>query len=583
MVVLSAAICTKGGKVIIGRQYIDMTRGRVEGLYSTFSKLIQVPQSASKSEDQFTLLETDTVRYLYQILDLGSSASASSSTSKDTMYLVVVTTIYSNIIENAAVLQNLYKLVNYITNNSQQSEGPMTMMRILSVRFFDIVHAFDLVITPHGLLNESVVNMNLINTILEMDSMDEKIAQRDEESKTAAARQLAKQKAAFFKAQQHSVSHSGMGSMMRGFGGGLASPIASGPRKTMDSISSSNVSSRPAPTESSSASRAPSAQRGKGLVLGGGKKGLQPAAAAPAASPARAAAASPARAAAPAAAAAARTSDAELDVKIIEQLSVEMNQDATLKALQIRGELSLCAQTESAGFSAVQLVETGMCSQAQFKAHPQIDKEMWSGGKVVCGKGDKPFPVGHDITVLKWMFSGDSMTVSQPPVSVTCWPTVSPESIVMTIEYDVRDTCVGGMKDVVLVMPLPPEIASIQERDHDLIDVGEVMDGTEFVYDSENGGMVWRIGDISDADRKSGSIEFSLDLGRIGTDVTGEEFLTQLFPMHVTFNLDEKAPSPTSPLRVDSVTERHDSSHAISFNNVTLFKVVKYDIMLNQF
>jgi len=571
MVVLSAAICSKSGKVIIGRQYIDMTRGRVEGLYSTFSKLIQVPQSASKSDDQFTLLETDTVRYLYQILDIGATASASNS--KDsTMYLVVVTTIYSNIIENAAVLQNLYKLVNYITSNSLQTDGPMTMMRVLSLRFFDIVHAFDLVITPHGLLNESVVNMNLINTILEMDSMDEKIAQRDEESKTAAARQLAKQKAAFFKAQQH-AAHS---ALPRGFGGGgLSTPIASGPRasssKPMESVSSSSSSS-------SSDVSTKSAPRGKGLVLGGGKKGLQPSSAAGAGAPRSPAAASPSRAAAPAAAA--RTSDAELDVKIIEQLSVEMNQDATLNTMQIRGELSLCAQTENAGFAAVQLVDTGVASQAQFKAHPQIDKEMWTSGKVVCGKGDKPFPVGHDITVLKWMYSGDSMSNTQPPVSVTCWPTVSPESIVMTIEYDVIEACVGSMKDAVLVMPLPPEISSIQERDHDLIDIGEVQDGTEFVYDSEKGGMVWRIGDITDADRKNGSIEFSIDLGRVG-DVDGE-VLPQLFPMHLSFVLDEKAASPTSPLRVDSVTERHDASKVISFSNISLFKVVKYDIMLNQ-
>jgi len=575
MVVLSAAICSKSGKVIIGRQYIDMTRGRVEGLYSTFSKLIQVPQSASKTDDQFTLLETDTVRFLYQILDM---AGASSSGKDSTMYLVVVTTIYSNIIEVAAVLQNLYKLVNYITSNSMQSEGPMTMMRVLSLRFFDIVHAFDLVITPHGLLNESVVNMNLINTILEMDSMDEKIAQRDEESKTAAARQLAKQKAAFFKAQQH-ATHS---TMPRGFGGGLSTPVAGGPRSTSSSSSSSSSSSISSSSTSSSSQPAPSsAPRGKGLVLGA-KKGAQTSSTTTAAGPRAPAATPAARSAAPAAAATTttRTSDAELDVKIIEQLSVEMNQDATLNSMQIRGELSLCAQTEGAGFAAVQLVETGLASQAQFKAHPQIDKEMWSSGKVVCGKGDKPFPVGHDITVLKWMYSGDSMSTTQPPVSVTCWPTVSPESIVMTIEYDVIEACVGSMKDAVLVMPLPPEMASIQERNSDLIDIGEVQDGTEFVFDSEKGGMVWRIGDITDADRKNGSVEFSIDLGRVG-DASGD-ILSQLFPMHLTFELDENSPSPTSPLRVDSVTERHDASHVISCNNLSLFKVVKYDIMLNQ-
>jgi len=579
MVVLSVAICTKGGKVIIGRQYIDMTRGRVEGLYSTFSKLIQVPQSAAgKSDEQFTLLETDTVRYLYQTLDTG--ATTSSSNSKDNgMYLVVVTTIYSNIIENVAVLQNLYKIVNYIATSSLQTEGPMTMMRVLSERFFDIVHAFDLVITPHGLLNENIINMNLVNTILEMDSMDEKIAMRDEENKTAAARQVAKQKAAFFKAQQHAMAHSGMSSIASRAigGGGMSSSAMAGPRPATASKPMSSASSS---SSSSSSGSAPSAARGKGLVLGG-KKGLQPAASKPAAGAAPAA--SMAAAAPRAPAASPSSSGAELDVKIVEQISVEMNQDATLKSMQIRGELSLCAQTEGAGFAAVQLVETGVASQAQFKAHPQIDKDMWANSKVVCGKGDKPFPVGHDITVLKWMYSGDSMSNTQPPFSVTCWPTASPESILMTIEYDTLDSCVGSMRDVTLVMPLPPEIASVQERESDVIEIGEVADGTEFVYDSEKGGMVWRIGNISDADHKSGSIEFSVNLSRVDSGVDYNDVLQQLFPMQVAFEFDEKAASPTSPLRVDSVTERHDASHSIAFSNLSLFKVAKYDVVLNQF
>lgn len=564
-----------------------MTRGRVEGLYASFSKLIQAPQSAAvKADDQFTILENETVRYLYQTLDAGAAASANGR--ENLLYLVVVTTVYSNIIEDAAVLQNLYKLVNYITSSALQSEGQMTMMRVLSERFFDIVHGFDLVITPHGLLNESVVNLNIINTILEMDSMDEKIAQRDEENKTAAARQLAKQKAAFFRAQQHSAAHSvgpsAYGRPMGGFGGGGMSPssvprpAATGP-STSASSAAMNSSSNVAP-----------APKGKGLVLSS-KKGLQlgaPKTTAPAAAPVTAAASSNARSStAPAAAAAAATapssSGQDLDVKIVEQLSVEMNQDATLNSIQMRGELSLCAQTEDAGFAAVQLVDTGAVAGAQFKTHPQIDKDMWGNSHVVCGKGDRPFPVGHDITVLKWMYSGDATSQVQPPLNITCWPTASRESILMTIEYEVSDACVGSMKNIALVMPLPPEIASVQERDSDVIEIGEVQDGTEFVYDGEKGGMVWHIGNADSADKKNGSIEFSINLERIPGDVDFNVVLQQLFPMHVSFDIDGTAASPISPLAVDSVTQRHDASHTISFSQISSVKVVKYDILLNQF
>lgn len=560
-----------------------MTRGRVEGLYASFSKLIQAPQSAAtKADEQFTILENETVRYLYQTLDAG--AAASSNGRENLLYLVVVTTVYSNIIEDAAVLQNLYKLVNYITSSALQSEGQMTMMRVLSERFFDIVHGFDLIITPHGLLNESVANLNIINTILEMDSMDEKIAQRDEENKTAAARQLAKQKAAFFKAQQHAAAHSAgpsaYGRPMGGFGGGGMSP-SSAPRPAAAATPSTSASSA---AMGSSVAAAP---KGKGLVLSS-KKGLQlgaPKGAAAAAAPAAAAASGNARSpAAPAAAAVVPASSGkDLDVKIVEQLSVEMNQDATLSNIQMRGELSLCAQTEDAGFAAVQLVDTGAVAGAQFKTHPQIDKEMWGNSHVVCGKGDRPFPVGHDITVLKWMYSGDATSQVQPPLNVTCWPTASRESILMTIEYEVSDACVGSMKNIALVMPLPPEVASVQERDSDIIEIGEVQDGTEFVYDAEKGGMVWHIGNAENADQKNGSIEFSINLERIPGDIDFNAVLQQLFPMHVSFDLDGTAASPISPLAVDSVTQRHDASHAISFSQISSVNVVKYDILLNQF
>jgi hypothetical protein len=39
MVVLSVAIITKSGKVVLARQFIDMPRGRIEGLISAFNKL----------------------------------------------------------------------------------------------------------------------------------------------------------------------------------------------------------------------------------------------------------------------------------------------------------------------------------------------------------------------------------------------------------------------------------------------------------------------------------------------------------------------------------------------------------------
>ena len=60
MVLLAASIVTRGGRAVVSRQFVDMTRARIEGLLAAFPKLIP------KDGGQHTFVETDTVRYVYE-------------------------------------------------------------------------------------------------------------------------------------------------------------------------------------------------------------------------------------------------------------------------------------------------------------------------------------------------------------------------------------------------------------------------------------------------------------------------------------------------------------------------------------
>merc|ERR1711871_1573819 len=91
MVCLSAAIVTKSGKPLLARQFVEMTRMRIEGLLAAFPKLL------GSGGQQHTFLETENVRYVYQPLE--------------GMYLMLITNKQSNILEDLETLKLLSKVV----------------------------------------------------------------------------------------------------------------------------------------------------------------------------------------------------------------------------------------------------------------------------------------------------------------------------------------------------------------------------------------------------------------------------------------------------------------------------------------
>ena len=79
---------------LVSRQFVDMSRIRIEGLLAAFPKLI------GTGGKQHTYVETENVRYVYQPIEA--------------LYLLVVTNKQSNILEDLETLRMLSKLVSFI-------------------------------------------------------------------------------------------------------------------------------------------------------------------------------------------------------------------------------------------------------------------------------------------------------------------------------------------------------------------------------------------------------------------------------------------------------------------------------------
>lgn len=79
--------------MLVSRQFVDMSRIRIEGLLAAFPKLVGTGK-------QHTFVETENVRYVYQPIEA--------------LYLLLVTNKQSNILEDLDTLRLLSKLVSFL-------------------------------------------------------------------------------------------------------------------------------------------------------------------------------------------------------------------------------------------------------------------------------------------------------------------------------------------------------------------------------------------------------------------------------------------------------------------------------------
>ncbi|KAL6517782.1 hypothetical protein OROMI_033483 [Orobanche minor] len=574
MVVLAASITSKSGKALVSRQFVVMSRIRIEGYLAAFPKLVGTGK-------QHTYIETESVRYVYQPME--------------SLYLLLVTSKQSNILEDLETLRLLSKLVpEYSYSLDEEGIGKTA---------FEILFAFDEVIS---LGHKESVTIAQVKQYCGMESHEEKLHKLVLQSKISETNDLMKRKASEIakskmldknrgeKGGFMSLQSMGSGRIDTGFGSdtsistsggfgsgsgfGLSTEVESFSSKAKASINTLSVGGRsyclntaiaavkalnscsflyqllqllgsPAPVKSRPPASASAPSKGLGMKLGKTQRTNQFLESLKAEGEVIVEDVRPSvgqsRVAAP------PTDPVTLTLE--EKLNVTLKQDGGISNFDLQGMLSLQILNQDDAYIQVQ-IETSGNPGIIFKTHPNINKDLFSGENILGSKDpNRPFPAaqaGDGLPLLKWrMQSADESLV---PLSINCWPSLSGTQTYVNLEYEAPP--IFDLQNVVISIPLPAlrEAPSVPQIDGD------------WSYNSRKSMLEWSIV-LIDKSNRSGSMEFVIPAKVDASD---------LFPISVRFT----STSTFSGLKVVNVVPLK-GGNAPKFSQRTLLSTDNYQVV----
>ncbi|OWF39608.1 coatomer subunit delta-like [Mizuhopecten yessoensis] len=471
MVLLAAAVCNKTGKAIISRQFVEMTRSRIEGLLAAFPKLMNTGK-------QHTFVETESVRYVYQPLEK--------------LYVVLITTKASNILEDLETLRLFARVIPEYCRNMEETD--------IVDQAFPLIFAFDEVV---ALGYRENVNLAQIRTFTEMDSHEEAVAKSVRETQEREAKDLMKKRAKELQVQRRDAQKGGGRNSAFGGGFGNSSYSSSSQSTVMDTPVDT-----PKPSYTASASR-PSGG-GKALRLGSKKKDVDTFVGQLESEGEKVSKATTSLSTTVAKASTPAVDQDGVHIAIEEKISVSAGRDGGLHNMEIHGMCKVKVNDSDYGRIKVNMVNNDKRG-IQMQTHPNIDKKLFnSTSTVVLKNPDKPFPIGQDVGVLKWRFQ--SQDEANMPLSINCWPNETPEGCEVNIEYGLEQQSLE-LQDVLITIPLPSGVGGPVVGDCD----------GEYHYESRKNQLQWSL-PVIDKSNKNGSLEFS---------IAGHP--DDFFPVEVTF------------------------------------------------
>ena len=511
MVVLSAAVMTnpanKSGKVLLARQYVDMTRIRVEGLLAALPRLMTPGQ-------QHTFIETESVRYLYQPFE--------------GMLLVLVTNKGSNIVEDLETLRLMGILLTELVPLGQDmGEGAKRTEVEVVKTAFEIMFAFDELLST-GYRNN--VNVDSVLTTLEMKSTQEELANAAALEAINRANKIRKEKEKELKKKRERERRDreeGGG----GGGGGGGDHFQDDYRAAAESAPAVEAPSAFEAPAAPAAAAAPAGQRrlGGGMAIGKPKKGKKDTLSAvldednikapEVRTPQAGASAGGAGAASGEASAVAAA-----EVALKEHISCSFDEEGNLLELpKVKGSLSMTIPNKEHGLFEVAFNPTKIDRRNfELRPNPKLDGGVFEREGTLRPKAEsKPFNVGQNVPLLKWgLRPGANFEV---PLTLSVWG----DEDQILVQYELSDSSKTFVNATIRI-PVPEGAAGTVDE----VDVCH--------YNAEESCFVWEVPRIDAANPQA------------GVSITWHDAVnvSDVSPLNIEF----QSPSPLSGLDVCDVT-----------------------------
>ncbi|KAM4703719.1 coatomer subunit delta [Rhinophrynus dorsalis] len=460
MVLLAAAVCTKVGKAIVSRQFVEMTRTRIEGLLAAFPKLMNTGK-------QHTFVETESVRYVYQPMEK--------------LYMVLITTKNSNILEDLETLRLFSRVIPEYCRVLEETE--------ISDHCFDLIFAFDEIV---ALGYRENVNLAQIRTFTEMDSHEEKVFRAVRETQEREAKAEMRRKAK--ELQQARRDAERQGKKAPGFGG-----FGSSGGVSMSSNAVSLITENIIEPEKTKSAPVPSRPSGSGKALKLGAKGKEVDHFVDKLKSEGETIVTPSSGKRPSEVAKVLPPPVNMEsvhMKIEEKITLTCSRDGGLQNMEVHGLVMLRVTDDKFGRIRVH-IDNEDKKGVQLQTHPNVDKKLFTSDSLIGLKNpEKSFPLNNDVGVLKWRLQ--TTDESFIPLTINCWPSESGNGCDVNIEYELQEERLE-LNDVVITIPLPAGVGSPV--------IGDI-DG-DYHHDSRKNTLEWTL-PVIDSKNKSGSLEFSI-------------------------------------------------------------------------